>query len=193
MAKRISYTDILNYVSSRGMVSVHRARIVLSTLSKVLQDAVKTGDNLNVEGVFKIEYTSTDNHIHKNDVYGYSEQVKEVVERTKIGEQDVRNVINRYYARIRELVGLGYQVNVKGVGYVIPKEVDGGVYCDVRVSPVLEKPVEADYLVMGEDGTLYVKTLAKEDLRFTITISDQIKIPSKLIRGTELVMEVVDI
>lgn len=193
VAKREDYKVIVNYVATRGSVSYHRARVLLSELGKVMQEAVACGDNLDIPGIFKIEYTSVKEHIHTNRNFGLDRQIAEVAKRTGMGKNEVEKIIRLYYMRMKDLIEIGYHVNVKGIGYVIPKEDENGVFCDTRVSPVLEKPDMADFMVLGQDGTLSVEQIHKEDLRFSITLSEDIKVPYKVLKNNELKIEVVDI
>lgn len=193
MAKREDYTTIITYVASRGTVSYHRASKAISELGKVLQDAVLQGNDLNIPGIFTISYQATDSHIYRNMKYGIADQVAEVVKRTGMPENEVFRLVSLYYRRMKDLIEIGYQVNVKGVGYVIPKNDGEGVYCDTRVSPVLEKPEVADFMMMHDDGSLYVGQLTKDELRFSIELSDEVKIPYKVLESTELNLKEVNI
>lgn len=195
VAKREEYTNIVDYVAVRGAVSFHKARTILTELSAVMQKALVRGDNLDVPGIFRIEYTSVKEHIYKNRLYGLDEQVADVARNKGLAENEVEKIIRLYYRRMKDLIEIGYHVNVKGIGYVIPKQDEDGVYCDTRVSPVLEKKKSeiADFVVLGDDGTLSIKQLEKEDLRFSIELSDAVVVPYQVIRGTELKLDVVDI
>src|SRR5699024_5502430 len=79
-----------------------------------------------------------------------------------------------YIKRMRERVLDGYQVNLKGVCYLIPSEEQGEVVCVPIVSPVLEKPEIADFVLTTENG-LELSELGDEDLRFKIEVSEDIE------------------
>lgn len=193
MVRREEYTSIVNYVSLRGAVSYHRARTTLSELRKMLQEASLRGDDLHIPGVFKIEYTTTNGYIFKNNVFGLEEQIKAVSKNLGMGSQEVEKLVKLYYRRVKELVEIGYQVNVMGIGYIVPKVDEEGVYCDTRVSPVLAKPEVADFLLLDEDGTLLISQLSGEELRYSIELEEDFKIPYQVVKDTNFEMEVVDI
>lgn len=193
VAKRENYTTIVNYVASRGKVSYHRARVLLTELGNNLQREVLEGKDLDIDGIFRISYKSNKKDIYSNAVYGLDEQIDDLVNSTGMGRNEVTRLLKSYYMRMKDLIEIGYHVNVKGIGYVIPKQDEDGVYCDTRVSSVLMKPEESSFLILGKDGTLYVDTLKKEELRFSIELSSEINVPYKLVKNKVLKIEEVDI
>ncbi|MGY4876086.1 hypothetical protein [Bacillus licheniformis] len=192
-ARREDYRSLINYVSLRGGVSYNRAHLVVKTLSAVLKRNVKKGNSLELPGLFKIIFTSSIGTIYNNKVMGLNDQVEEVSGELKFSSHDVRSLLSLYYERMRNLVEMGYQINVKGVGYVIPKEDNEGVYCDTRVSPALSKPEVADFFILKESGDLELTQLGRENLRFRIELDDSIRIPFRVMTGNKLQLDTVEI
>lgn len=178
---REEYMSIVGYVSLRGSVSMNRARVILARLMTAIQDAARRGEDIHIPKLFRISYMSRENTIYNNTTYGLEEQIKDVAESTRIKKEIVEKVINLYYRRILELAEIGYHVNVRGVGYIMPKGDSNGVYCDTRVSPVLSKPERADYLILGEDGDLEIREIEGKDLRYSIELEEDFRVPYKIL------------
>lgn len=182
--KRENYTDLINYVANKSSVSYYRAGKILSTLCKKVQEACFQGKDIDIEGLIFIEYTTSKYHIYENIIYGIEQQIEDVTKELNLPENEVMSVIYNYFKRIKELVETGYQVNIKGIGYIIPKEDSKGVYCDTRVSPVMKKPESAEFIVLNKDGIIETININGADLRFRVYLSDKIKIPYKLVPKT---------
>lgn len=172
---REQYEDLISYVQEVTGVSRNRAWEVLKEYSDVLKQAVKLGNDVDIEGLVDISFTSTKGYVYKNSVYGFEEQVTDVTKRLGLEEFEVRNILITYLKRIRTRLLDGYHVNIKGVCYMIPEEEDDGVViCSTRTSPVLYKPEVVDFLLLTEKG-ITLKELGEKDLRFNIRAKESIK------------------
>lgn len=165
--------------------------MVIKELSAVLKNAVHRGDTIDCEGLFQISFTYSFGTIYKNHVVDVEEQIRLVGE--NLGMDNIDPLIRLYYSRIRTLVETGYQVNIKGVGYIIPKESETGVECTTRVSPVLKKPNMADFLVLKDSGALELCQINGEHLRFSIVLDEMVKTPCLVIQDRKLHFETVEI
>ncbi|WP_193635279.1 HU family DNA-binding protein [Bacillus paranthracis] len=194
LAKRVKYTDLIQYVADRCGVSYHKSHRIIKELSKVLKESISRGDTIHCEGLFTISFTYKRGSIYRNRVFGIQEQVNEVMHQLGgLQEVEVIEVVKVYYRRMHDLVGQGYQVNVKGIGYVIPREGENKVYCDTRVSPVLDKPDMADFLVLKDSGELILEQVEKKDLRFDIQLDEKANVPYMVMKEREFRFETVEI
>lgn len=194
MAKRVKYTDLIQYVADRCGVSYHKSHVIIKELSKVLKESISRGDTIHCEGLFTISFTYKGGSIYRNRVFGIQEQVHEVVHQLGgLPELQVIEVVKAYYKRMHDLVGQGYQVNVKGIGYVIPREGTNTVYCDTRVSPVLDKPDMADFLVLKDSGEVALEQVEKKDLRFDIQLDEKANVPYMVMEERNFQFETIEI
>lgn len=179
MAKE-SYPELINYVSFKTGISYHRTWKILKEYSKVLKDSIKRGDNILIDGVLEITYTTKEGYIYNNKTSDLTLQIKHVSLNLGFDELEVRNTIITYLRRLTDRVADGYQVNIKGVCYLIPSEEFNVTQCKPRVSPVLKKPDTADYVISTETGNLIFKEVLGENLRFKIDISDELELPTQV-------------
>lgn len=170
---RENYGDLIEYVRDTVGVSWNRSRMVLKEYSEVLKRAVKRGYSIDIDGLVDISFTTAQGYIYKNSVYGLDEQIQDVVDALGLDEFEVRNIVTTYLKRIRTRLKDGYHVNIKGICYLIPEEVDGAVMCTTRISPVLSKPEIADFLLTTDRG-IVMRELAEKDLRFNIREKEDI-------------------
>lgn len=171
---REGYAELIGYVTYRTGASRNKVWQVLKQYSEVVKEAIRRGDSVDIEGLVKITFTTKDGYIYKNRLYTLNEQVKDISESLGIDSFEVRNIVMTYLKRIQDRIKDGYQVNIKGVCYLIPTEEDGEVYCTTRVSPVLEKPELADFLLATSEGLL-LRELNEDDLRFKVDAKEDIQ------------------
>jgi|SRR5690625_1516648 len=180
MAKE-GYPELIDYVATRTGISKHRTWRVLKEYSKVLKESVKKGNSIEIDKLITITFTTKEGYIFENKVIDLEDQVEIVSDNLEMSEIDVRNLILTYIRRIHDRVQEGYQVNIKGVSYVIPsKDRDGEIICTPRVSPVMEKPDVADFVLSTNQGNIILKELLGEELRFKIEVSEDLEIPYKI-------------
>ena len=191
---REKYGDLIEYVTYRTGASRNRVWIVLKQYSEVLKDAIRRGYTVQIEGLVEITFTTTEGYIYKNSVYGIDDQVEEISEYLELDKFEVRNIVLTYLKRMYDRLHDGYQVNVKGICYLIPTEEDGDVVCTTRISPVLEKPEMADFLLTTENGLIF-KELTGEDLRFKVEAQEDIEYLYSVAKEEEktLVLRKIDI
>lgn len=172
---RETYTDLIKYVEYRTGVSYNRAWLVLKEYSDVIKYAVQRGNSVEIEGLVDITFTTTEGYIYKNTVYGLDEQVEDISKNLKIDSFEVRNIVNTYLKRMYDRLIDGYQVNIKGICYMIPEEDRGVVICSTRNSPVLKKPELADFILTTDSG-LVLKEVEDKDLRFKVDAKEEVEI-----------------
>lgn len=171
---RESYTDLINYVSTKTGKSYNMSWKVAKEFSLVVKEAIKRGDTVNIEGFVTIFFTTKYGNIYRNKEYALDDQVEDIKNNLGMNRISVKNILVTYIKRMRERVLDGYQVNLKGVCYLIPNEEQGEVMCVPRVSPVLDKPEIADFVITTESG-LELSELEDEDLRFKIEVNEDIE------------------
>jgi len=171
---REGYTDLINYVANITGKSYNMAWQVVKEYSTVIKEAIKRGDTVNVEGLVTITFTTKEGIVYKNREYNLDDQVDDLHENLGINKIEVKTILVNYLKRMRERVLDGYQVNLKGVCYLKPEKRDGFCECIPRVSPVLESPELADFLITSEDG-IYLIELEDADLRFRIEVDEGIE------------------
>lgn len=173
---REGYQDLIDYVAYKTGKSNNMTWKVLKEYSEVLKDSIRQGNTVNIEGLVKIEYTTRRGFIYKNKEYTMEEQIEDIHDRINVDRLDVSNIVITYLKRIRQRVLEGYQVNIKGVCYLIPKEIEGEdiAICTPRVSPVLDKPELADFVIITENGMI-LEELTDEDIRFKIDVDEEIE------------------
>lgn len=193
---RETYTDIIQYVADRCGTSYHKSHTVIKEVSRVLKEHIKLGDAVHCEGLFYISFQTSVGRMYKNRVFDLEAQVKEIQERLpKISTHLVNDLVVTYYVRLHQLVSQGKQVNVKGVGYVIPTETeDGSIYCHTRVSPALEKPECVDFLLLNQEtGGLTLTYLEKEDVRFQMVADEKLHVPCIVAKESTYQFETIEI
>lgn len=180
MTVKERYPELIDYVASVTGISRHRTWRVLKEFSKVLKEEVKKGNSVELEGVLRITFTTKEGYIYENRTITLKEQIEIVQDNLGVPKIDVKNILTTYIRRIRDQIQSGYQVNIKGVSYVVPKEnEDNEIVCTPRVSPVLEKPDVADFVLFTEHGSLILKELLEDDLRFRVELDEDL-VPYKI-------------
>lgn len=173
---REGYQDLIDYVTYKTGKSDNMARNVIKEYSSVLKDSIRKGNTVRIDGLVKIEYTTKRGYIYKNREYTLESQIEDISKRLNLGKFDVQNIIVTYLRRIRSRVLEGYQVNIIGVCYLIPKKEQDELYvCTPRVSPVLDKPELVDFVIVTENGII-LEELTDEDIRFKIDVDDDIEV-----------------
>lgn len=192
---REDYQDIVNYVANKSAISYHKARLILTSYSNQLQRSLLKGYSIKLDGLIEVSFTSRKGKIINNNVHGLPEQVKLVSEETGYDEFEVEIAISSYLYRLRTLGKLGYQVNIKGIGYIIPNETEDSLEMVTRISPVVskEKPELADFIIVDKKGNKHLTLLKKDELRFKITLAEDYVYPENLMTDNTLELEYIDI
>lgn len=194
-AKREEYTEIIKYISARSNLSYTKVTTILSQYSKELQMATKRGEILELDGICTIKFTTKVASIYSNIKFDIKKQAKYVQHALGYSAIEVYNCINLYMIRIKELIEKGYRVNIKGIGYIEPVfNEKGTMEIKQRVSPMLEKPEIAEFVLMDK-GDIYIETLTQKDLRFKMILNANLKLPKRLLSAeeTKLNLEYVDV
>lgn len=192
---RETYTAIIQYSADRVGTSYHKAHTVIKEVSRSLKEHIKLGDAIHCEGLFYVTFQTSKGRMYKNRVFDLEAQIKEAQERLpKIPKHTIHDLVTTYYTRLHRLVSQGKQVNVKGVGYVIPKETeDGQIYCHTRVSPALEKPEMVDFLLLNQAGEVTLTHLEKVDIRFQMVADENLHIPCIVAKERTYQFETIEI
>src|SRR5699024_809885 len=172
---REGYEDLKEFISNKTGNSINKTGKIMTGFSQVVKEAIKRGDTVEVVGLVKIYFTTTTGIIYKNNIYNLEDQLDDLEEELGLDRLEIKNVLVTYLKRIKERVLDGYQVNLKGICYLIPKKEEGIITCIPRVSPVLYKPELADFVITTEEG-IYLQELTEDDLRFKIDIDEDIEI-----------------
>lgn len=182
MHMREGYEDLKEFISTKTGNSINKTGKIMTEFSNIVKDAARRGDTINIEGIATIYFTTTQGIVYKNREYGLEEQVDDLELELGIDRLDIKSVLVTYLKRIKSRVLDGFQVNLKGICYLIPKEEEEGVICVPRVSPVLYKPELADFVLATEDG-VFLKELTENDLRFKIDVEEDIEFIYELAVG----------
>lgn len=194
-AIKVDYKDIVSYVTARSGLSEYRTRTILTSYGNMLQQGIKRGHTVHVDGIGAIDFRYKGVDIIGNTVYKFDNQCRDVANDTGLDIGDVRRVVSLYLKRVKDLATSFHHVAVKGFLYIIPTQEEDGTYTyTTRVSPVLEKPEIADFLCRDKEGTLYVQDI-EEGLRFTASLELTPPTPSKNIGSgmEDLELETIDI
>lgn len=171
---RESYEDLTKYVVYRTGDSKNRVGNILTEYSEVLKEAIKRGNTVKVEGLVTITFATPQGYVYQNRVYELDEQVNDVAMRLSLDSYKVRTVLLTYLKRIKHRLQDGYQVNIKGICYMVPTEVEEGVICKTRKSPVVKSPELADFILMTDNGLVF-KELTERDLRIRVEPEEEIE------------------
>lgn len=181
--KRESYRQILKYIQEKIGVRHYPAKITLTELGKQLHLAVERGEDIDIPQIVRVGYYSKVADITTNRVYDFERQVVDVAYAIQKPESFVRKVLSVYYYRIKTLIESGYRVSIKGVILFLPqKRADGTIYAHTSLSPVMQtyKTDGAMYNVLGDNGLYGIRKVNREDLRYQITVSEELCEPNEI-------------
>lgn len=183
LAQTVKYKVIVEKVALRTKVTINKAHTVIKSLSEVLTDAIREGNDIDCLGIFSISYkVRTNDDIYKNTVVDFDKQVNEIHLRTNMATEDVMLILDAFYRQIKLLLESGYQVNIKSIGYVEPQLKDGEIKYFSRIAPVLvkQKAMFVDFLILTDDGEVVVKQFEQNQLRFSMKLDDSLETPVDL-------------
>lgn len=161
-------------------MSEHRAVQTLKESSRLLQYHISKGTGIQIDGLFNVSYTITGLHIIDNKTYTFSQLREDVVSNlTNYDASTTRLLLDTWLKLMIDSVEKGYTVQVKGVGTVLVEEDAEGVYLKGRISPQLEKPIKADFLIM-ENTDIYLRVFDREQLRLSLTLSPDLRVPRRV-------------
>lgn len=180
-AKRFTYDELIHELMGHTNYSYFKTRTAIKELTRILQDKVSKGVAIECDGLFLIDFRIT-GYINGNEVYyGISDQATELATKLALPRQDMLNLIRKYYSIIKTKVELGYKVNIKAVAYIEPKyDVEGNILVDARISPQLDKPIVADFLVADNTGDFRVATVNKEKIRLHMVLDSKLTAPRRV-------------
>lgn len=181
--KRESYRQILKYIQEKIGVRHYPAKITLTELGKQLHMAVERGEDIEIPQIVRVGYYTKLADISSNRVYDFEKQVQDIAYAIQKPESFVRKVLTVYYYRIKTLIESGYRVSIKGVILFLPKKrEDGTIYIHATLSPVMQtyKTDGAMYHVLAKNGLYGIRKLAREDLRYQITLSTDLHEPTEI-------------
>lgn len=186
VAKKVSYQELIHFLQLQTGYSYFKTRSIVKELSKVLNNRVEKGIAIDCLGLFKVDFSIKGVVNSNSDYYSIQEQAKDISTNLNIPMLDVLNVLKMYYNKIKSDVESGFQVNVKSVGYLIPKEdADGNIYIESRISPQLKKPEHADFIILDSKGDFKMVLVPREDIRLSILQDEQLKVPFRIITDSE--------
>ena len=197
-AIREEYTNIINYVADRSKLSYTKASTILTKYARYLQNALQRGEVIELEGLFTISFTTRLGKIIHPPVYDYRKQVEELAQEGGFNQLEAESCVSLYLYRIRELVRLGFHVNVKGIGYIKPvrNTETGEIELVYRISPVLKKPEMATFMIEKKNEDARPIDVSGELIRFKMVLNENSVQVSKEIRSTDnakLSLEYIDI
>ena len=185
-AKKRTYQELIHFIQTQTNHSYFKSRTILKELSKVLNEKVSKGIAIDCMGLFKVDFNLSGMINSNNEYFGINEQAEEISERLGYTLIDTFNVLKLYYTKMKTDIEAGYQVNVKSVGYIIPKvDSNGAIYLDARLSPQLKKPTMADFIVLDKMGDFKVVMVDKDKIRLSILMDNQLNVPYRLVVQTE--------
>lgn len=186
VAKKVSYQELIHFLQLQTGYSYFKTRSIVKELSKVLNNKVEKGIAIDCLGLFKVDFSIKGVVNSNSDYYSIQEQAKDISYNLSIPMLDVLNVLKMYYNKIKSDVESGFQVNVKSVGYLTPKEEsDGAIYIESRISPQLKKPENADFIILDEKGDFKMVLVSREDIRLSIIQDEDLKVPFRIITSSE--------
>lgn len=186
VAKKVSYQELIRFLELQTGYSYFKTRSIVKELSKVLNKHIQKGIAIDCLGLFKVDFSIKGFVNSNSDYYSVQEQAKDISYNLNIPVLDVLNVLKMYYNKIKSDVESGFQVNVKSVGYLTPKEdTDGNIYIESRISPQLRKPESADFIILDDKGDFKMVLVSREDIRLSIIQDDDLKVPFRVITASE--------
>src|SRR5699024_8943205 len=99
---RESYTDLINYVSTKTGKSYNMSWKVAQEFSLVVKEASRRGDTVNIEGFVTIFFTTKYGNIYRNKEYALDDQVEEIKNNLGMNRISVKNILVTYIKRMRE-------------------------------------------------------------------------------------------
>ena len=128
VAEKFDYQDLIQEMQIKTGYSYFKVRTMLKELSRLLQEKVSKGYNIECDGICKIYFTMT-GQVILDDIYYNSEfQARDLAIKMDMDLITVRNFINNYYTIIKTKIEQGYQVNIKSVCYITPKVKNNNIY-----------------------------------------------------------------
>lgn len=192
---KYDYQDLIKEMETISGYSYFKTRTMLKDLSKLLQQSIKKGIPIETEGLFKIYFTSNrQNNIYLGTCYDVYAQAKDLSQIKQINYNEVLSFIKNYYSTIKTKIEQGYQVNIKGVCYIKPLEdSQGNIFLHTRMSPQLEKPQIAEFVVFKPDGRVVSINIEKRDLRLATYVLEDLKIPHRVVTDNQTTSEFIDL
>lgn len=185
-AAKVGYQELIEFIQTQTGFSYYKSRTILKELSKVLAESVSSGIAIECTGLFKVDFTITGTINSNADYLDIHSQARQVSERLPYTKMDITNVIRLYYSKIKSDVESGYQVNVKSIGYLTPKESeDGSVYIETRLSPQLKKPEQSEFVVLDSRGDFMIANVSHDKIRLSIIPDDNLRIPHRVVPSNE--------
>lgn len=147
MVMEFPYKMQVDHLSRKNKVSLNKARNFIKGYRRLLKDRLFEGRKVHILGIAEIAPSVRANvNFEYGEIYGYSEQVKDLSVDLKMGVMEVHHLLKSYLQMLVTKLRSGYSIKISGVLLVKPDQFDEDTLGYVtRLSPTLEKP---DVLVM---------------------------------------------
>lgn len=180
---KLTYTDNIEYMSNQVGVSHHQARQTLKEIRKYLQRQITKGFDIHIDGLCKIKYTITGVHVFKNGIITLTD-IKEHTKTAldKYDEYTTGVLVDTWIKHLIQSIERGYSVSITGVATILLNQEGEQIMMSGRMSPQLKKPEFSDFVVL-ENGELVLKVFKREDLRLSMSLDEQLRLPARIRTG----------
>lgn len=197
VAEKFDYQDLIQEMQIKTGYSYFKVRTMLKELSRLLQEKVSKGYNIECDGICKIYFTMT-GQVILDDIYYDSEfQARDLAIKMNMDLITVRNFINNYYTIIKTKIEQGYQVNIKSVCYITPKIKNNNIYLATRMSPQLKKPEVAEFVIFknlhSSKSRIVSEIVDGKKLRLAMSLDSQLNVPNRVFSVGSFEPEFIDI
>lgn len=195
IADKFDYQDLINEMQLRTGYSYYRVRTILKELSRFLQENIRKGNPIECLGVCGVDFTITGYALVSGKPYGLEKQAEDLSNKLQLEYVTMINFLNNYYLIIKNKIEQGYQVNIKGVCYITPRMKENNIYLDTRMSPQLKKPEVSEFVVFqsSEGEEIKSKIFEGKQLRLSMTLHEELKIPNHIMTADSYVPEYIDL
>lgn len=182
---KVGYSELVQLLSRRINESEYKTNLFTKEYSKLLQNNLKLGKDIKILGICDLyfNYKSKDK-IVDNDVFGYREQIDELVNRLGWSEVLVSRMLKEYLRLMKQKLEQGYKVNIKSILYLEPNEECTGY--NTRCNPNIEYPERMYFMVLNDVGNKSLVEITNKKLSIRIDLSDELKAPKKFEGKVEL-------
>lgn len=182
---KVGYSELVQLLSRRINESEYKTNLFTKEYSKLLQNNLKLGKDIKILGICDLyfNYKSKDK-IVDNDVFGYREQIDDLVDRLGWSEVLVSRMLKEYLRLMKQKLEQGYKVNIKSILYLEPNEECTGY--NTRCNPNIEYPERMYFMVLNDIGNKSLVEITNKKLSIRIDLSDELKAPKKFEGKVEL-------
>lgn len=179
MSMKIGYSELVEMLAKRVGQSDYKTNLFTKEFSKLLQDSLKDGKDLNILGICKIYFNNkSEGIIINNDIIGYKEQLDELVSRLDWSEVLVSRMLKEYLRLMKQKLEQGYKVNIKSILYIEPNEDYTGYV--TRCNPNIEIPENKYFMILEESGNKKLSEINNKRLSLRIDLDSRLVKPKKV-------------